>query len=603
MCRRMRCTGSASLDRDRLQGPILPIAILLRHKVHGLLGLFLAWLLVACARPTGTSVLEQVSPTPPQTVPTETATKSRAQDTGSGDWVPLAGVGNLADDPSWGCQDGIALRNRGFEVAAGDSYRTIIHAQGPVLAFSGDWSITATLEVLHGGWGAFSLFGALPQGAWWEGIKRLDMEWNGKALNTVYWDGSAQQPAVSRSYPAPGTPDQVQIGLRRQDTRLSVLVDGQEVGQFDDPGLFPEGRSYLGANVPPGASLYIYEIEVGVPRGSPHTLEVQPVGSTATYAVHTQTLRELAQARSLFIGAAVSATPLRCDPTYDEALRHEFDLVTTENAMKFGPIHPEPSRYAFRNADDIVDTAEAQGMRVRGHTLVWHQQLPSWVEDGEWTREELLEVLHEHIATVVGRYRGRVYAWDVVNEAVDGGSLRDTIWLDVIGPEYIDLAFRWAHEADPDALLFYNDYGGEGINHKSDAIYDLVTGMLERGVPVHGVGLQMHLISDTAPPGRVAENMERLAELGLQVHVTELDVRIRGEPDDRDLAAQARIYQQVAEACLSARSCTALVTWGFTDRYSWVSSKFSSWGSALLLDEMYQPKPAYHALADALRGP
>jgi len=368
--------------------------------------------------------------------------------------------------------------------------------------------------------------------------------------------------------------------------------------------MFPNGRSYLGANVPPDAALYIYEIEVGVPRGSEHTLEVQHTSSTGTYVAPAQSLRELAQARGLTIGAAVSATPLRCDPTYAEALRHEFDLVTTENAMKFGPIHPEPGRYAFRNADDIVDTAEAQGMRVRGHTLVWHQQLPSWVEGGEWTREELLEVLHEHIATVVGRYKGRIYAWDVVNEAIDGDTLRDTVWSRVIGPEYIDLAFRWAHEADPDALLFYNDYGGEGINRKSDAIYDLVAGMIERGVPVHGVGLQMHLISGLAPlPGRAAENMERLGALGLQVHVTELDVRIRGVPAQRDLATQARTYQQVAETCLAARNCTALVTWGLTDRYSWVPSRFTGWGSALLLDETYEPKPAYLALADALRGP
>jgi endo-1,4-beta-xylanase len=575
-----------------------------KHRKHGLLALLLAWLLMACAGPTSAPVPERATPTLAQVMPTATATLSAAQDTGSVDWVRVDGVENLADDPSWGCQDGITLRNRGFEVAAEDGYRTVVHAQGPVLAFSGDWSITATLEVLHGEWGALVLFGALPQDAWWEGIQRLDLEWNGQALNAVYWDGSAQQPAASRSFPAPGAPDQVQVGLRREGAQLHMLVEGQEVGQFDDPGMFPNGRSYLGANVPPGAALYIYEIEVGVPRGSEHTLEVQHTSSTGTYVAPAQSLRELAQARGLTIGAAVSATPLRCDPTYAEALRHEFNLVTTENAMKFGPIHPEPGRYAFRNADDIVDTAEAQGMRVRGHTLVWHQQLPSWVEGGEWTREELLEVLHEHIATVVGRYKGRIYAWDVVNEAIDGDTLRDTVWSRVIGPEYIDLAFRWAHEADPDALLFYNDYGGEGINRKSDAIYDLVAGMIERGVPVHGVGLQMHLISGLAPlPGRAAENMERLGALGLQVHVTELDVRIRGVPAQRDLATQARTYQQVAETCLAARNCTALVTWGLTDRYSWVPSRFTGWGSALLLDETYEPKPAYLALADALRGP
>jgi endo-1,4-beta-xylanase len=575
-----------------------------QHRVRCLLALFLGWMLVACAGPTSGPTSELVMPTFSRAAPAETATLITAHDPETIDWVPLDGVGNLADDPSWGCHDGVTLRNRGLEIEAGEGYRTIVHAQGPVLEFSGDWTIEATLEVERGEWGALVLFGALPQGTWWQGIKRLDLEWHGTALTVVYWDGSGQQPALSTPFPAPGAPGQVQIGLRREGTQLHVLVEGKEVGQFDDPGMFPEGRSYLGANVPPGAALYLYEIGVSVPRGRENTLEVRSVPTTGTYAPPEQPLRQLAQARAISIGAAVAATPLRCDPTYAEALRHEFSLVTTENAMKFASIHPEPDRYDYRNADDILDFAEAYDMRVRGHTLVWHRQLPSWVEGGEWTREELIDVLHEHIATVVGRYKGHIYAWDVVNEAVDGGALRDTIWSRVIGPEYIDLAFRWAHEADPDALLFYNDYGGEDINRKSGAIYDLVAGMLERGVPVHGVGLQMHVVSGLAPlPGGVAENMERLAELGLQVHVTELDVRIRGEPSERELATQARTYEQVTETCLSARNCTALVTWGFSDRYSWIPSSFSGWGSALPLDETYRPKPAYDALSDALHGP
>ena len=136
-------------------------------------------------------------------------------------------------------------------------------------------------------------------------------------------------------------------------------------------------------------------------------------------------------------------------------------------------------------------------------------QLPAWLTEGTWTRDELIAIIREHITTVVGHYRGRVAAWDVVNEGVgDDGSLRDTIWLRGIGPEYIDMAFRWAHEADPDALLFYNDYAGEGLGTKSDAIYALVQGLLERGVPINGVGLQMHVSLRWSPqPQDVAANM------------------------------------------------------------------------------------------------
>jgi endo-1,4-beta-xylanase len=566
--------------------------------------LALLWALAGCARPATPSSPDPPPPSPTRPTPTATVTLTAVPGPGPIEWVSLSGVGNLADDPSWACQDGVTLRNRGFAVAAGESYQTIVNARGPMLEFGDSFSIEATLEVEHGEWGAFTLFGTLPHDPWWEGTHRLDLEWQGATLAFVYWDGSGEQPVISTSYSVPGTSGQVRIGLRREGTQLYVLVEGQQVAQLDDPGMFPENRAYLGANVPPRAAVYLYEIEAGAPLGREETVVVQSAPEVGTYVPTAPSLRELAQARDVSIGAAVSATPLRCDPTYAEVLRYEYDLATTENALKFGPVHPTSDRYDWRDADDIVDLAEAQGMRVRGHTLVWHHQLPPWIEEGEWTREELVDVLHEHIAAVVGRYRGRIYAWDVVNEAIDGSELRDTIWLRTIGPEYIDMAFRWAHEADPDALLFYNDYGGEGMNAKSEAIYDLVAGLRERGVPIDGVGLQMHVLSGQAPlPREVTENMDRLGGLDLQVHVTELDVRIEGEPSDEELETQARTYQRIAESCLAARNCTALVTWGLSDRYSWIPGQFPGWGSALLLDEAFQPKPAYHALADALRGP
>ena len=184
-------------------------------------------------------------------------------------------------------------------------------------------------------------------------------------------------------------------------------------------------------------------------------------GSEPPSPTPTPSLRSLAQARGIAIGAAVGPQYLRDEPAYAETLGREFSMLTPENAMKFGLVHPDRDRYDFTDADYIVDFAEAHGMQVRGHNLVWHFQLPTWLTEGTWTRDELIAILHEHITTVVGHYRGRVAAWDVVNEAVgDDGSLRDTIWLRGIGPEYVDMAFRWAHEADPDALLFYNDYAG-----------------------------------------------------------------------------------------------------------------------------------------------
>lgn len=187
-------------------------------------------------------------------------------------------------------------------------------------------------------------------------------------------------------------------------------------------------------------------------------------------------LRSLAEERGILIGTAVSASQLGIRD-YAQTLSREFNIITTENALKFEPVHPSRDLYTFADADAIVSFAEANGMKVRGHTLVWHQQLPGWISQGTFTREEWINILHDHITTVVNRYKGRIYAWDVVNEALaDDGSLRDTVWLRGIGSEYIDLAFQWAHEPDPQALLFYNEYGASALGGKSDAVYNLVKG-------------------------------------------------------------------------------------------------------------------------------
>lgn len=312
-------------------------------------------------------------------------------------------------------------------------------------------------------------------------------------------------------------------------------------------------------------------------------------------------LRSLAERCSIYIGAAVERGLLDI-PDYAHTIKQEFNILTTENALKFGPVHPDPYAYSFGDADYIINFAESQGMKIRGHTLVWHQQLPNWITQGKYTREEWINILREHIITIVGRYKGRIYAWDVVNEAVnDDGTLRDNIWMRNIGPEYIELAFRWAHEADPQALLFYNDYGAEGLGVKSDAVYNLIKGLLENGVPVHGVGLQMHVSVENPPaPSEVLANIKRLNDLGLVVHITEMDVRVRTPPQWEDLVRQAEIYRDILKVCLSAGNCKVFVMWGFTDKYSWIPSYFSGYGAALIFDESYRPKPAYYYIVKVL---
>ncbi len=320
-------------------------------------------------------------------------------------------------------------------------------------------------------------------------------------------------------------------------------------------------------------------------------------------ANHPMYLRDLADQRGFFIGTAVNTTAFASgETTYREVLQREFNVLVAENMMKFSELCPSQNDYHWTTSDALVDFAAASGMRLRGHTLVWHQQLPRWVTNGTWTAQSAQVLLEQHIKTVVGRYRGKIWAWDVVNEAIaDTGGLRtDSFWYKHIGPEYIAMAFRWAHEADPNAILYYNDYEAEALSPKSDAVYELVGDLKQADVPLHGVGWQMHLTEGWRVTAEHHQNAERLRALGLELSVTEMDVRLRTPAIAAQLESQAVSYREALEFALE--HCVALLTWGFTDKYSWIPSFRPGYGAALPFDDDYRPKPAYDALKRVMLG-
>jgi endo-1,4-beta-xylanase len=319
-----------------------------------------------------------------------------------------------------------------------------------------------------------------------------------------------------------------------------------------------------------------------------------------------KTLRQLAQQRGIEFGASLWAEALREDSNYWNTARREFTSVTTSSALKMGPLRPERKTYDFTNADAIVDFGNKYDMSVRGHTLVWHTQKPDWYQEWDYSGDQVEQFLRDHIHTVAGRYRGRVDTWDVVNEAVhEDGSMRESVWYEGIGPDYVEQAFEWADEVS-DADLFYNDYDIPKKEAKADAVYDLLEDFLDRGVPVDGVGLQMHCIGSQPDPERVADTIERFQELGLKVHITELDVAYDADDaPENPLEAQADYYRDLVSACVAA-DCDSITTWGVNDGNSWVRDFYKAEErftiDPLLFDRKCDPKPAYYAVKEALAG-
>lgn len=315
------------------------------------------------------------------------------------------------------------------------------------------------------------------------------------------------------------------------------------------------------------------------------------------------TLRAAAERIGLRIGSAFSFPAYNEDSRYAAVLAREFNCVTAENEMKPMFLQPERGRFDFSTAERLLDFAGEQDMAVRGHTLVWHNQMPLWLRQGGFSRLVALEILRDHVQQVCAHFRGRVWCWDVVNEALndDGGWREKSPWFQMTQTEYIERAFVWAHEADPEALLFYNDYGMELAGAKGDACYRMLRDFLDRGVPVHGVGFQGHLGVENRLDDAFANQLRRFRDLGLAVHITEMDMGLPCPVTDEARQQQAEEYARRFRLALAA-GVSAIVLWGFTDRYSWVPS-FSkgAYDEALLFDREYQPKPAWQSVLNLLK--
>ncbi len=312
------------------------------------------------------------------------------------------------------------------------------------------------------------------------------------------------------------------------------------------------------------------------------------------------TLGSAAAASGRIFGTSVQAS-LLSNAQYTNVLSTQFTGVTPENEMKWDTTEPSQGSFNFSSADQIVSFAQSHNMKIRGHTLVWHSQLPSWVSSLSGS-SNVLSAMDNHISTEMNHFKGKIWYWDVVNEAFnDDGSRRSDVFQNQIGNNYIADAFIAAHAADPSAKLCYNDFNIEGENAKSNAVFNMVQSFKSSGVPIDCVGFQSHLIVGQVPSDFQA-NLQRFAALGVDVQITELDIRMPTPPSSANLNQQANDYSTVVKACMAVSRCTDITVWGVDDGHSWVPNTFPGQGAALLFDANYQPKPAFNAVIQALGG-
>lgn len=337
------------------------------------------------------------------------------------------------------------------------------------------------------------------------------------------------------------------------------------------------------------------------------------------------TLSELAAARGRFVGSILNSewfnNSLGSDATiYESTHKANFNIVVAENEMKFDATEPSRGSFSFTKGDKLMAYAAANGMQVRGHALAWHSQVPSWVSTlaqqvesaGGSARDTLLSVLKTHIDSVVGHYKGKIREWDVVNEAINdngthGWRSEGSVWFQYIGRDFIDSAFVWAHKADPDAKLYYNDYAlewGMGTGTKAQFAYDSIAVRLKNaGIYITGIGTQTHIQNThTSTPSNLRTLASKLKSIGMTMQITELDIgfALGTAISDADYAAQGHLYRQFMDLFLEAENMEAFVIWGFSDKYSWL--KDQSKYNGLIFDSSFAKKPAYDSLVASLKA-
>ncbi|HSX44980.1 MAG TPA: endo-1,4-beta-xylanase [Candidatus Saccharimonadales bacterium] len=522
---------------------------------------------------------------------------------------------NLLANQAWSKVAGASFNNEGVKITPLD--RAIVNQDGsdnqlnpPVnvsgthLRVRGDFRMQLVSHNAPSSTGSLRLYGQVPviYDEWRYETPSVEIKQSTNSIEISIWDGTDDQPVYQQSYPI-NIANNNTLFINHLSNRIIISAKNHIIATMKDRAIFNSGEIWFGTDAAVGSTGWTIK---SLTAGSLNNGQVALAKPLSNGSKHSSNDLNILSKR-LPIGAAVSLYPLMTNQSYRELALNQFSTWTTENDLKPQFIHPQPNTYSFNDADQLVDTALANGIRVHGHTLVFGEANPKWMQNTLLDKRQ--QVMIDHITQVVNHFKGKITEWDVINEPLSDNDsdyglgktgLRHHIWWQAMGPNYIDIALRTAHAVDPTAKLYINDYALEVDGDRWDAMIQLLQGLKQRGVPLDGVGFESHIHEsrDLEDKVTIIRHMHQLAQMGLSVRISEVDAY--GD----DLASQTQQYQAVLEACLVSSNCTSYTTWGISDAYGSTTNLHVyplDYGNDLLWDSSFQPKPAVGVLQNELK--
>ena len=475
---------------------------------------------------------------------------------------------------------------------------------GPHLDVTGDFEVHWTMSGVDAHAVFFHLYGELPiiYDQWRQERSSARIGIVGGQLAISIWNNTSDKPIVDQKLGS-GFSGEVAIDVTKAGGQLMVSVNGTILGKIEDHGVFTSGQVWFGADAELGGPGWTLASARAQKSGAGELTIVDPPSFEASHD-DVKALRNLASKlpRPIPIGGAIAANPLLFDAPYRVLAAAQLSMLTPENDMKPQFVHPQPDIYEFAEADGIVAFAQANGIAVHAHTLVWKEALPGWMRRISGA-PAVQKMMLDHIDNVVEHFKGRVAEWDVINEPMADDSLNDglfpNLWYQALGEQYIDLALKEARKIDPLAKLYINEYGCEDDGTRWDNLFALVQRLKSRGAPVDGVGFQNHEYNsgDYSDPAQFRAHVRALAKLGIQVRVSEMDVLGTDEIVTREFTDKLRV-------CLEEPNCTSFTTWGLTARYGSTANPGRyppGPGPGVFYDEDLQPTAAFTAVQAGLK--